>query len=105
MTFCLQPLEDQFRKVAILRRVGGVIVIKRYIESREIPPVFIAHLLDQLLGRDPLRAGLQHDGCAVSIFGTNIVGLVTVHPLKTRPDVSLDVFHKMAEMNRSVGVR
>ena len=105
MAFCLQPLENQFRKFPILRRVCGVVVIKGNIESCKILPMFISHLFDQRLGSDPLRAGLEHDRCAVSIFRADVVGLVTAHPLKTRPDVSLNVFNKMTEVNRTVGVR
>ena len=84
--------------------MGGVIVIKSDIEAGKISSMLIADPLYQRFGRDSIGTGLEHDRCPVCILGTDVVRLMAIQPLETGPDVSLDVLHQMAQMNRPVGV-
>ena len=55
-------------------------------------------------GGDLLGLGAQHDGRAVGVVGAHVVAAVTAHPLEPRPDVGLDVFDQVPEVNGAVGV-
>ena len=41
----------------------------------------------------------------MGIVGTDEVHLMSLHALKARPDVGLDVLHDVADVERAVGVR
>ena len=60
---------------------------------------------DERLRRDALRFRLQHDRRAVRVVGAYEMQRMSLHPLKTHPDVGLDVLHDVADMKRAVGVR
>jgi hypothetical protein len=59
---------------------------------------------DKLLGGYPLLAGADHDGGSVSIVGTYVNALVAAHLLKAHPEIRLDVFDQMPDVNIAVGV-
>ena len=48
--------------------------------------------------------GRNHDGCAVRIVGTDEVDRVALHALEPHPDVGLDVFHDVTDVEVAVGV-
>ena len=60
---------------------------------------------DQLLGRDALRLGLEHDRRAVRVARADVQAVVPAHALEAHPDVGLDVLDDVAEVQRAVGVR
>ena len=63
------------------------------------------HTLDQRFRRDALLLGAQHDRRAVGVVGADVIALgVGLHLLEAHPDVGLDVFHQMAEMDAAVGI-
>jgi len=47
---------------------------------------------------------LQHGGSAVSVVGADVAYLVTAHFLEPDPDISLDVFQQMSDVNGAIGV-
>ena len=59
---------------------------------------------DQLLGGDAGGVCLEHDRRAVRVVGADEMHLVALHALKTHPDIGLDVFHDVADVERPVGV-
>ena len=59
---------------------------------------------DQLLGRDALGLGLEHDGRAVRVVGADVIALVAAKLLKPHPDVGLYGLENVAEMERAIGV-
>ena len=67
--------------------------------------MFLAYPLHQLLGGDPLLLGTQHDRRTVGVVGADIDALVAAHTLEPRPDVGLDVFYQMAQVDGTIGVR
>jgi hypothetical protein len=90
--------------VARLRRVGGVVVVEVHVEAVEIPLVLVPHPVDELLRRDALLLRAQHDGRAVGVVGAAVDAVVAAHLLEAHPDVGLDVFHQVAQMDAAVGV-
>ena len=52
----------------------------------------------------PACFGAEHDRRAVRVVGADEVHLVALHALDAHPDVGLDVFHDVAEVERAVGV-
>ena len=58
----------------------------------------------QRLGGDAFGLGLEHDRCAMGIVGTNEMHLMAGHALRTHPDIGLDVFHDVPDMERTIGI-
>ena len=97
-------LVDERREVPVLVRVGRVVVVEDDPEGSEIRLMLLCDPRDQFLRGDPLLARLEHDRGAVGVVRAHIPALVPAHPLKARPDVGLDVFHQMADVDGTVGV-
>jgi hypothetical protein len=62
------------------------------------------HAFDQRLRRDAFLLGAQHDRRAVRVVGADVPALVAAHLLEAHPDVGLDVFDQVAEVDGAVGV-
>ena len=99
-----QPAVYSLHQFPVLGRVGGVEVVEVDLESAIVLQVLRRQPDDQVLGRDSLPLGAQHDRRAVRVLGTDVVALVTTHPLHPAPDVRLDRFHQVAHVDRTVGV-
>ena len=74
-------------------------------ETVEIARPRRVHLVDELLRSLPGFLRGDHDRRAVRVLGSDEVDLVSAHLLEPHPDVGLDVFHDVADMQRAVGVR
>ncbi len=95
---------DGLGEVAILLRVGGVVVVEGHREGLKIGIVLIIGLGDERLRGDALLLGAQHNRRAVGIVGTDVGAMMAAHVLKAHPDIGLDVLHQMAQMDGAVGV-
>ncbi len=100
----LQGEEDLLGELGVLRRVGGVEVVPADAEALVVAPVRFRHAGDQLLRRDALGLGLQHDGSAVGVVGADEIHLVALQALEADPDVRLHILHDVADVERAVGV-
>ncbi len=89
---------------AVLRRVGGVIVVKADAELGEVGLVLVTHTLDQLLGGDTFLLGTQHDGGAVGVIGAHVMAFVATAFLEAYPDVGLDVLKQVTQVDRPIGI-
>src|SRR5215210_2740183 len=58
----------------------------------------------ELLRRQPLGFGLEHDGRAVRVISAYEMHRVALHALESHPDVGLDVLHDVPDVERAVGV-
>ena len=76
-----------------------VVVIKADSEIRKIFLMFNTHLSNHSFRGDPLLLCFEHDRRAVSIVGADEVNLFAAHSLKTDPNISLDMFQHMTEMD------
>ncbi len=72
--------------------------------SRKIALMLDMNLRDQLLRRDAFGLRLEHDGCAVRVIGADVVALMAAQLLKSDPDVGLNGFEDVAQVQRPIGV-
>ena len=100
----LQPPIDLLRQRRVLGRMGGVPVVEADVIAVQIVRPLGGDACHQFFRRDALGLGLQHDRCAVGIIGPHEQHVLAQHALETHPDVSLDVLHDVADVERSVGV-
>ena len=84
--------------------VGAAVVVERHMEAVEVCFVLMPHAVYQLFRRDAFLLGAQHDRRAVGVVGAHVVAFVPLHLLEAHPDVGLDVFDQVAEVNAAVGV-
>ena len=88
----------------VLWAVCGMPVVKPDVEAIEVLLAPRCNLGNELLRRFARFFSRDHDGRAMRIVRTHKVHRVPLHPLKTHPDVGLDVLHHVAHMERRVGV-
>ena len=82
----------------------AVKVIECDLEVGKIGFVFSFDASNLLFWRNAFFLGAQHDGCAVGVIGTNISTLVSAGLLKAYPDICLNVFQQVAQVNGAVCV-
>jgi len=66
--------------------------------------VRLTHVSDDGYFRTTFAAGSNHDRRTMRVVGTDEDATVATQLLESHPDVGLNVFDKMADMNMSVGV-
>lgn len=76
-----------------------MVVIKVDQKCCKILLVFCPDLVDQFFGADAELFRLEHDGGAVRIIGADVVTFMAAHFLETNPDICLNVFHQMPQMD------
>ena len=95
---------DLAGQLGVFGRVGAVPVVKADEKAFEIliaPGGDVGH---KLLGRFTSLLGGDHDGCTVRVVRTHEVHRMALHALEPHPDVGLDVFHDVADVEIAVGV-
>ena len=95
---------DVLGQVAVFVRVRAVVVVEADLEAGEVGLVLPGHARDQLLRRDAVLPGAQHDGRAVGIVGADVDTVVAAQLLEAHPDIGLDVLHQVPDVDRAVGV-
>ena len=85
--------------------MGGVIIVKADAKTGKIRLMFGGYLGNHLLRGDPQLLGLEHDRGAMGIIGTDKMDGVAPQPLVAHPDISLNVFEHVPEVNRAVCIR
>ena len=73
-------------------------------ETGKVAGVFVPHTADQGFRRDAFLFCAQHDRRAVGVVGAHVAAVVAAHLLEAHPDIGLDVFDQMAEVDAAVGV-
>ncbi len=84
--------------------MGAVEVVERNLETGEIRFVLGFYPRNLLFRADTFFLGAQHDGGAVGVVGANIVAFVATQFLEPNPDISLNVFQQVAEVNGTIGI-
>ena len=95
---------DLLGQLVVFRAVGAVPVVKADVKSVQVGLATCGDVGHELLRRDAGLLGRNHDGCAVRVVGADKVHLVTLHAHHPHPDVSLDVFHDVANVELAIGV-
>ncbi len=91
-------------KRPILFGIGASIIVEGDVESGKVALMGLLHFGDQRLFAAAFLASSDHDGCAVSIVGTDEDAAISAELLKAYPDIRLDVLDQMPDVNRTVGV-
>jgi hypothetical protein len=89
----------------VFRSVGGMPVVKGDMEPVQVGLAAGGDVGHELLRRLAGLFGGNHDRRAVRIVGADEVHRVPLHALEPHPDVGLDVFHDVADVEIAVGVR
>ena len=84
--------------------MGAVIIVVADEKAGEVGEVLFAHFGNHVFGRDALFLRGQHHGRAVGVVGAAVVALVAAQFLKAHPNVGLDVFDHVAEVDAAVGI-
>ena len=81
-----------------------MVVIKTDFEIRKIRFMLFLIAGNEFLGLDVVVSRSKHDGCSVRVIRTDKVAFVAIHALKSNPNIGLDVFHHVAQMNWPIGI-
>ena len=100
----IQAVIDQFGIMAAFGRMRGVIVVEFNQEIGKVRPMLAPDALDQLFRGHAVLFGTQHDRSAVGVIGAKVVAFVATQFLEAHPDIGLDVFNQMADVDGTVGV-
>ena len=101
----LQVAVDLLREFVVLGRIGAAPVVEGDVEAVEVGLAAGRDIGHELLRRLAGLFSRDHDRRAVRIVGTDEVDLGARHSLEPHPDVGLDVFHDVADVEVAVGVR
>ena len=74
-------------------------------KAGEITQVFLVHPGDQRFGRNAFLFRAQHDRRPMGVVGTDIGRVVADEVLETHPDIRLDVFNQVTEVDGAIGIR
>jgi len=91
--------------VAVFFGMCGIVIIEVYEKTVEVADMLAVHPPDEFFRLEPLVSGANHDRRAVCIVGAEIQAYIAAQLLKTDPDVGLEIFHQMTDMDRAIGVR
>ncbi|MCY1375169.1 hypothetical protein D9M69_625620 [compost metagenome] len=89
----------------VLGRVGRVPVVEGDVVAIEVGLAARGDLGHEGLRRHPGLVGRDGDGRAVRVVGAHEVDVGAIHSLVPHPDVGLDVFHHVADVELAVGIR
>ena len=100
-----QGLPDLLAEGPILRAVRAAVVVELDLEAGEIGQVGLLHAGDEVFLADAFLAGADHDRRAVRVVGTDINAPLAAEFLEADPDIGLEIFDQVAEVDGAVGVR
>ena len=90
---------------AVLFAVRAAVIVELDIKTGEVGDVLFTDGGDQRFFRATFLTGANHNRGAMRIVGTEVATFVAAQFLETDPDIGLDVFHEVADVNFTVGVR
>ena len=104
MAIAFERQKDRCGQLPVFFRMRRVIVVEADEEAVVVALMFALDAIDQLLGGDALAFGAEHDGGAVGVVGADEYALMPAHFLQAHPDIGLDRFHDVAEMDVAVRI-
>ena len=96
---------DLLGESLVLRRIRRVIIVELYLKISKVLEMHRVATRDELFGRDPLLASANHDWSTMGVVGANVDAIIAAKLLKTNPEIGLDIFDEMTEMNVAVRIR
>jgi hypothetical protein len=100
---------DTLRQLDVFRRIGRIPVVEGDVEAVQVLGAAGGDAGHEFLRRHAFLLGGDHDRGAVGIVGADevhhaLVSTILLHSLEADPDVGLDVFHHVADVEGGVGV-
>ena len=92
-------------KLFVFRGMGAVIIVVADAETGKVGEVLFAHFGNHVFRRNALFLRGKHHGRAVGVVGAAVVAFVAAQFLEAYPNVGLDVFDHVAEVDAAVGIR
>jgi hypothetical protein len=80
-------------------------MIESHAKLVKIGTVLGFYIGNQLFRGNTFPISSEHDRGAVGVVSANIVALMATHLLEAYPDIGLNIFDKMTQMDRAVGIR
>ena len=84
--------------------MGAVIIVVTDVETGKVGEVLFAHFGNHVFRRNALFLRGKHYGRAVGVVGAAVVAFVAAQFLEAYPNVGLDVFNHVAEVDAAVGI-
>ena len=91
-------------KLFVFRGMGAVIIVVADEKTGEVGEVLFAHFGNHVFRRNALFLRGKHHGRAVSVVGAAVVAFVAAQFLEAHPNIGLDVFDHVAEVDAAVGI-
>ena len=88
----------------VLRAVRAAVVVEFDIERGKVALVGLLHPGDEFLFAAPRLPRANHHRRAMRVVGTHVNAPVAHQLLEPYPDIGLDVFHQMANVDIAIGV-
>ena len=79
-------------------------MIKLDSKSRKVTLMGLTHIANQGFFASPLASGANHDCRTVGIISTDVDAAIPPHFLKPNPNISLDIFDQVPDVNWAIGV-
>ena len=95
---------DVLRQLDVFRRMRGVPVVERDVKALQVARALARDFLDECFRCLAGAFRSEHDRRAVRVVGSHEMDFVSLHALESHPDVGLDVFHDVADVERPVGI-
>src|SRR5699024_6670278 len=80
-------------------------VVKFYVKAIQVFGSLGSDAFDEFERGDAFALCFKHDGCAMRIVSANKMYCMAAHAHRANPDIRLDVFHDVANVKRSIGIR
>ena len=96
--------KDGFGEFLVFRGICRIVVVEGNLEVGEVGGMLGVAAGDELLRGDSFFSGAHHNGRAVGVVCADIDAFVTAHFLESHPEVGLEVFYEVPDMDGSVGV-
>ena len=85
--------------------VGRMPVIKSNVKAIQMLLPTSGDTGDEFLRRDAGLLSCDHDRRAVGIIGADEMHLMALHALEANPDIGLNIFHDVADMESRICIR
>ena len=99
-----QVLINGLRQRDVFRAVGAVPVVVFNQKTVKVLLAASGNVGNELLRRFTGFFGGNHDGSAVGVVSANKIDRVALHSLKAHPNVGLDIFHNMPDVECAIGI-
>jgi len=100
----IHGLPELTAKLAVFVTVRAAVVVEFDLEAGKVALMLFVRPRDELFFRHAMLLGTDHDRSAVGVVGAKVNAVVSAQLLKADPDIGLNVFNQVANVNRTVGI-